>query len=108
MTLAPMGQAWLAQVGPIRPWLSLNGQPGRPQAADWELGPHSDRFLAPKVARMDTDSPWGSFGASFTPNGRFSTHFRSNLMFWDPTGALASRDLDLAWLWILDRTLAGT
>ena len=48
---------------------------------------------------MGPDNPQDSFGPSFRPNGRFSTHFGPNLMFLAPTGTLVSQDLGLAWLW---------
>ena len=52
-------------------------------------------FLASGVVRMGPDRRFGSFGVCFGPNGRFSTHFGSNLMFLDLTGTLVSHDLDL-------------
>ena len=55
---------------------------------------------------MGPDNPQDSFGPSFRPNGRFSTHFGPNLMFLAPTGTLVSQDLGLAWLWT-SRIAAG-
>ena len=48
---------------------------------------------------MGPDNPQDSFGPSFRPNRRFSTHFGPNLMFLAPTGTLVSQDLGWAWLW---------
>ena len=70
-----------------------------PGAADREFWLYFVGFLASKVVRMAPDNPQDSFGPSFRPNRRFSTHFGSNFMFWAPTGTLVSQDLGLAWLW---------
>ena len=48
---------------------------------------------------MGPDNPQDSFGPSFRPNHRFSTHFGPNFMFLARTGTLISQDLGLAWLW---------
>ena len=70
-----------------------------PGAADREFWLYSVGFLAPKLVRMGPDDPQDSFGPSFKPNRRFSTHFGPNLMFLAPTGTLVGQDLGLAWLW---------
>ena len=70
-----------------------------PGAADRELWLCVVGFLAAKLVRMGPDNPQDSFGPSFRPNRRFSTHFGPNLVFLAPTGTLVSQDLGLAWLW---------
>ena len=70
-----------------------------PGAADREFWLYFGRFLVSKLVRMGPDNPQDSFGPSFRPNRRFSTHFGPNLMFLAPTGTLVSQDLGLAWLW---------
>ena len=70
-----------------------------PGAADREFWLYFVGFLASKLVGKGPDNPQDSFGPSFKPNGRFSTHFKPNLMFLAPTGTLVSQDLGLAWLW---------
>ena len=73
---------------------------GRPRAADREFWLYFVRFFASKVVRMSPDNPQDSFGPSFRPNGRFSTHFGLNLMFLALTGTLVSQDWTWAEAWI--------
>ena len=68
-------------------------------AADREFWLYFVGYLASKLVRKVPDDPQDSFGQSFRPHRRFSTHFESILMFLAPTGTLVSQDLGLGWLW---------
>ena len=52
-----------------------------PGAADREFWLYFAGFLASKLVGKGPDDPQDSFGPSFRPNRRFSTHLASNLMF---------------------------
>ena len=77
---------------------SLNMYPP-PGAADQEFGLNFVGFLASKLVWMGPDDPQDSFGPSFRPNRRFSTHFGPNLMFLGGTETLVSQDWTLAEGW---------
>ena len=69
--------------------MGSDGAAGRPPGAVFLEKSDFLPFLASGVVRMGPDNPQDSFGPSFKPNRRFSTHFGPNLMFLELTGTLA-------------------